>query len=659
MRKTLPFIVLLMFAIHSRAQTDDRNIINFSSTAFSTSLTAAHGVFFTTRAGEVAVPAGSANTWRWANPEPRIGMPGLTLDNINFFNNDTGFVSGFIAGNNGLYNTYYHTTDGGMHWNKLHFADAGWADKVVHLNNGKAWASIAGTGHIDYSTDYGFTWQQINIPHVKERYASIYFNTANEGIIGSLWNVIDYTADNGKTWRHIPTPLDDHAYKKTDTEGRPEINQVGIFNNHLIVMQEGMVFASARDSIHWQHLPYDNFTEDNNTGTLFFTSKNAVIKAGDNLQPIKTYTLNGNAGVANYNNGLLTCWNGNILTTINNDGVIKITQLYTNDKEVINPTIIGYTNNGIIGCMGNKLYTQKTYNDNWKYKATLPFAINGRQMQMIENDSLLVKGPGDSLLYYNLTNKKTTITTANALLADFCKNKVEKIIFETGSQGCFHYYANNISFERDDNTFVFAGNGAKGSGYNKGLTNYPDEFPAAAADSFIKKLPVLINQLPSIQSTGITSKDVSMCRAQIIKFKNKVEKGTAKHDIEDKGFWLYKNNIDFNHLLSLPDSVVNLPPTIVDSLLNNPFYDMVSTTSDWVSIRFILEDGSVLLIANTFYNPNSLHFPWTITLKGLTITRNAIAVNQFVNNTYPAFIAHRDHTDIVEKLVKILYDKNP
>jgi photosystem II stability/assembly factor-like uncharacterized protein len=243
--------IILIFTVQTVKSQSDRNWINFRSSAVCISLTPAHGVFFATRMGEVAAPGDQPGTWREADPEngkSHIGEP--LIDNISFFDNDTGLVSGFIQSGNGLYDIYYRTTDRGRHWEKRHFPDAGWADVVVHLNNGKAWASIAGSGHIDYCTDYGRTWQRISVPHPKERYASIFFNDQGEGLIGSLWNVLDYTIDNGRTWRDVLTPLSQQAYQKTNIQERPEINRVAIFSTYLLVEQEGQLFISTKDSIH-------------------------------------------------------------------------------------------------------------------------------------------------------------------------------------------------------------------------------------------------------------------------------------------------------------------------------------------------------------------------------------------------------------------------
>src|SRR6476469_6255594 len=88
---------ILVASLHIVNGQSDRNWINFQSTAISMCVTPAHDVFFATRAGEVVAPGDQSGNWRYTNLENGKGyLSEPTIDNINFFNNDTGFVSGFM-----------------------------------------------------------------------------------------------------------------------------------------------------------------------------------------------------------------------------------------------------------------------------------------------------------------------------------------------------------------------------------------------------------------------------------------------------------------------------------------------------------------------------------------------------------------------------------
>ncbi|MGO8056297.1 hypothetical protein, partial [Rhizobium leguminosarum] len=70
----------------------------------------------TTRIGEVGWAGSIKGEWLRRDVTTDNNMLGTTLDQPNFFNKDTGFVSGFINSKSGKYDIIYHTTNGGVKW---------------------------------------------------------------------------------------------------------------------------------------------------------------------------------------------------------------------------------------------------------------------------------------------------------------------------------------------------------------------------------------------------------------------------------------------------------------------------------------------------------------------------------------------------------------
>src|SRR5690349_10866111 len=130
----LSFATILLFT-YLRAQTNGRPILQFQSYLVNLTVTKQENLILSTRAGEVAIADSIFGDWRQINPvgSKQVGMPGVIIDNANFFNKDTGFVSGFIS-NNGQYNIIYKTEDGGRNWTPVDFGQSGWVDKAVNLD---------------------------------------------------------------------------------------------------------------------------------------------------------------------------------------------------------------------------------------------------------------------------------------------------------------------------------------------------------------------------------------------------------------------------------------------------------------------------------------------------------------------------------------------
>lgn len=434
--------------------------------------------------------------------------------------------------------------------------------------------------------------------------------------------------------------------------------------------QEGLVFYTKIDEIRWQLLSHcNNFVAGVNEDALFFIAENMLLKADNNLQPVKQYSLPAGSRFSRYNNGTIAFWDANLVTLIESTGSITTTPLYTigstvandnnmrpNSGQITNPTYIGYSEkDGEYGYWQGKIYTQKEYNRSWVYKTSLPFYVGNGSLHLVSDDSLLLETASDTLLYYSLKNQTIRKTTGRDMLEKFCSRPVSAIVFETGSSGCFHRYANNVVYEKNNNgDFELTDHGLHGTQHTTSLEGFDDAIDSKKVDEFIKGFPVSLYQQPTVETLGLSQQDYATAKKDIQDFEKYVHNNKSDDGLEEKGFRLYENNIDFKRLLSLPDSVPSLTPQRVDSFLSQQS-GFVSTTTNWVALRFINDKGQQLTIENHYYRPNSLHFPWRVTLNGYTITKNAISVNNFINAVYPSFIQSKGHADIIETFVKRLY----
>src|SRR5262245_13787853 len=117
MRTFLILPVSLLFIIQCQAQTALKAPYHFQSYAYGLYVTKSEQLIVTTRVGEVAIAGSLTSLWRKADPEAKDNSTGFrmgqTFDQPNFFNNDTGFVSGFVKSGGDKYDIIYHTTNGG------------------------------------------------------------------------------------------------------------------------------------------------------------------------------------------------------------------------------------------------------------------------------------------------------------------------------------------------------------------------------------------------------------------------------------------------------------------------------------------------------------------------------------------------------------------
>ncbi|WP_440135399.1 WD40/YVTN/BNR-like repeat-containing protein [Chitinophaga sancti] len=597
-----------------------------------------------TKAGEVAMADSLNGLWHFSQIEPTSTFSS-TLENAIFFNRDTGFVSGFIA-NDGKYNIIYHTKNAGKSWSKVDFRTSGWADCAWNLPNGEAWMTIAGKG-VAYSKDYGFTWKTLPVYDAQQRYQTIFFNQKHEGIIGSVWNTIAYTDDNCNTWKKIPSPLDQQAYNKTDKASRPEINKVCIYKDLLLVSEEGMIFYTKKDTISWKYLPgYISFsTDETNTALYLINASNQVVKTDERFQPLLTTPFKERASDLFTRNGQLFLLTDGSILKLDTTGELKKYPMQMAVTKDVQPSQI-YSTYGdeIYGSKGNMIYKQKK--GKWEYAFTLPFPVTGSEDFSI-NKNTLVYATTDSIYYYDITKQTTTVTTTKNLLNDFIQHQVTSVIFSTGSQGCFHSYADHLVYELADDLFVLSDNDSWGGKHENKLRAEKEELSREKVVQFAKEVCLHYSRQPVITDMGFSRADYLKCKEDIKNYQQEGNKSTS-------GFYFARNNLDFDKLIATVDSVKNIDSvTLNNGLLH--LNHMFSTTSNWISVLLKNENGMILEITCYYYEANAFYIPWIIKINGGQEVSTSPIIAEFFQYGCPSLLQQRDKVPVLHELVKSLY----
>ena len=651
----LPVLLFVCLScLISWGQSPEKAILSFKVSAHTMGVTPRGSLVIMTENGEVAFADSIQDYWRTEDIAAKLGREadlGSRLENLTFFNRDTGFVSGFSYGRNKS-NIIYHTANGGRSWKEVDFGQDGPVDDATQLDDGEAWLSVAGSG-IAYTKDFGLTWTKLSIPDVKERFAAMFFNTEREGIIGSLWNTIACTGDNCQTWKKIPTPLDQKKYHKTDLHSRPEINRVAIFGDYLLVIQENLVFYTKRDSINWVWLPdYTNFyTDAANKGLYFMTSKRELIHMDRQLKPL--FRSNRSVGPSLHilcSDGKLYILGIDTVLQFNEQGFVS-SSLYTRGSGEGTPAIAGYSNNYIYGTIGNRVY-KRSYEGNWTYQYTHPFTLHGEKI-FFPNDSLLIyQTREDSLYYFYASDGRVKATTLQHVINDFCEAGIEQIEFAKINSGCFYYSLDKAIYIRRDGSFVLDDVRSQGDRQTKQLTNCPAEIDEDVLDRFVKELPLLVSKKATIEDLGFSDRQYAKCKRDILAFRRSIEAGEKE---KVTPFHLFKNNLDFPRLLTLVDSVRYVDKAALDHVLNNP-YEIISTSSTTVNLQLVNSRGEKLtLLHNYSEGPSAYYFPWTMSLDGLRLQSTAIGIYDFMRTAYPAFLNSPDKMPILYAIVKQMY----
>lgn len=614
--------------------------------------------------GEVAFIDPKSGRWCKTNIDTTLSMEYLWIDQICYFNSDTAIVSGNIK-NKDKRRFICRTTNGGKNWTPVETAAELYIADAAYLDNGEAWLCAPGSA-IAYTKDFGVTWSSLPLPTQKESFQKICFNYKLEGIIGSLWNVLAYTPDNCKTWITLPTPLNQGKYRRLSLD-RPEFNRVAIFNDYLLVSQEKLVFYSKKDTINWIPLPgFTDFYTDAANSALFFKRLNGTFtKYDSHLQPICSFENIGKYEAAICRNGSLFTMREDKITQINRDNKLIVSPMYTNINEAgvePSPRMFDIKGGRTYNSVGNKIYIYDRYG-NIK-TCTLPFITDSGYLSMKDTGTVLFSRNDDSLFFYTIANKKVQRTTNKKMLERFCAKGIKTIVFSSGADRAHHhvYSSDTMVYELRNDRFVLARKVHEGQMFVN-LRNEPGEIDNKVVDEFVKTIPAIYKKQATIDDLGFTSEEYDSCRKNILAFQKYIEGNPVlpsyhEYEGEEEGtFRFFVNNLDFDKLIALVDSVKAIKPDVISKYFYSSQYYKNNNSLQFVLVNNNNEELEIKASNSSYYTPYC--FPWYISLNGSHMPNRTIEINRFLKAIYPEFLVRAGKVRILQFLVKQLYiDKN-
>jgi hypothetical protein len=646
--KRLATLALLTVPLLSAAQRRSMPL-NFLGYDFSLNVAKDESLCITTSNGEVAMATSMRAGWKKPGINPASSTVSTSFQIPVFFNKDTGFIPTYDY--NPQKNSYiYHTVNGGKDWKIIEYKLEANIRDALYLDNGEAWLNV-GNERIVYTSDYGITWQQLDSPAPREeRFAAIFFNNARKGLAGFDSNKLAYTSDNGKSWQFLPTPLDQGKYKKTNRATDPDIARVAIFKNYLIVSQEEFVFYSKIDSINWICLPnYHNFYTDPENSAIYFRNYKSIITVDDNFAATGIFLTGETKLDAKCKNAKLFVVGMDSMFVINKSNKIESIAF---EKDV-NPTQFGFTSKGQLGFKGQDIYYKKRHDAEWQFLYTLPYPIEYNTLTALPGPVLLYTRNDDSLFYFDSSGKQIKAITKNDMVAGFLKHGIKQIIFTNEAAGCFHSSGTQVAYDNLRSSFGNPNEG-KVSLRDKGnrMPEFEDEISNDDVYDFLGKLPEIFAQTPKTtpQDLGFSNEELSRLRKDILHYIDAVKNNKEFNN----GFAMYRNNLDYDRLLSLVDSVNYIKPEKLHQCLLH-LEELVSTSSTWKSVIFVNYKNQKLKISATYYGATPYYFPWSVDLEGYRFRTTNAAINKFLQKVYPAFIKDENKMAVLYSLVKQIY----
>jgi len=635
MKQTI-YILALLFTTTVFGQTKDRRAeLDIQGRVKEISVSPNEKIWIVTAMGNTYYTDNIRSNWHYGNPtfekeeDDYLDLNSPTLDRISFFNEDTAIMTGYISGNekNGK-NGYYLTKDAGKTWQLLDYAGDSWIYDVFVDKKGNAWMG-GSSGEIFFSDDYGQHWKKLNSPYnSSSRMHSIFMIDETNGISGALENYIYITSNNWKSSKKITTPYDQKKYTNDRGYSDDRIEKILIWDNFLVVNQNGHIYYTKTDKIDWQPFPIKiyNFELDKDANLLFAITDSLKVIT---LSSPTEFELLTNQSLLSFpldlkvvNHSLFIVSNDYEVYKVNKNGLTHAIP-YTTDKKIEEPRIVKEGKNLIWGINGNQIYLADDNSRDWYRENALDFNVSDF---ILLSDSVIILWDGvkDNYLY-SLKDHTPQKYFPEFPLKTFLDSPIKSFSINSGSQGCFHSVNNEVNYKRINDS-IFATTTFSVNDYRD---KKPSTFKNQVSGISLANTLITINSNPSaiplLKDFQITEKD----KQNYLTLVDKRLKGKGSDDISGKR----KINKDFYYsVLSMLDTLDN---SVTQRVLNQTEGGW-STTSNWFAIQIASENNDTLNISRNYYiSTLPWNLPWKFEYKGLNFNCYNIDFSRFINSCIP------------------------
>lgn len=631
------YILILLFATSAFGQVKDRRAeLEIEGGVNEISVSPDEKIWLVTAIGNIYYTDNIDSNWHYGKSliKKKDDYYALNphLERISFFNKDTAILTGCISsdskneyGNNG---GYYLTTDAGKNWKLLDHGGNSWIYTIYADREGNAWMGSF-SKELYYSNDFGKSWTTKKLPYKScDRTYSICMSNSINGVAGSD-NEIITTDDNWKTASHLETPLDQKKYQTDEFEDhvRKRISKILIWNNHIVVKQNGHIFYSHKDNVDWKSFPIRiiDFEVDNDSRNLFAITDSLKVISFSTPIHFQSLTneklINHPIDIKVYDGSLFIISRSYHVYKVNEDGLTKSIP-YTTDKKISEPRIVKKGKKLTWGVNGTQIYLSENGFD-WYRENALDFSISDF---MLQSDSVAILWDGYRNNYrYSLKDHKAKRYFPKSPLKFFLASPAEAFTINSGSRGCFHNTSNIVSYEKlNDSIFATL---------TLSVNHYSDEEPSKFKNkvnrSSLSKALTNINsnpsEIPLLKDFKITAQDK----------KNYLSMVDSRLKRKNDDYLDRRKKVNKEFYYSVPSMLDTLDKDIISTILNQR-EAMFSTTNNWFTVQIVNQNKDTLSISRNYYISSlPWNLPWQIEYNGLNFNSYSVEFSRFIDSCIP------------------------
>ncbi len=633
--KLSTYILSILITINVYGQTKDKRAdIKIRGGVKEISVSPDESIWLVSSVGDIYYTLNIDSNWYYGNytidSTDELGLNGPNLERISFFNKDTAIITGYISSNKKVYrkNGYYLTKDGGKTWELLDYGGNSWIYSIYTNKQGYAWMGGL-SKELYFSNDYGMSWNTFKVPFNKsDRIYGIYMMDNQHGIIGSDHNEILITENNWKSSKKIPTPYDQNLFNiKTKGNAEYRFLKTQLWNNYIVVNQNGSIFYTDKDNIQWKTFPFKivNFEVDQNTQMLYTVSDSLKIYT---FSSPFDFSLLSNIKISGYPYSLKIV-NESLYVLSREKEVYKINKkefkhsypLTTVDR-IEEPYHVVQGKKICWGIDHNKLYIADDHTRDWYRENRFDFNI--KEINLL-NDSLAMFWDGKNNYLYSLKDHTPKLYFPETPLQSFLTSKVKTLTINAGSYGCFHNYNDEVRYVSVNDTLLKSTEAQTHEARKIMTSKFNKHISKSSIANILSEINTQPTKMPKLNDFNITNAD----KKEYLLMVNKILR------LDEADYFNTSNKISKDFYYSVPSKLDTLSNEIINNILIQD-ERWSSTTTNWFSVQLINQNNDTLNVNYQYYvESQPWNLPWTFEYKNQYFKCYNLDFSKLINESIP------------------------
>lgn len=633
------FFLLVSIACNYTAaqRRDTRALLDIGGQVSNMAVTPGGRVWLTTGTGAVYFSDDITKVWYHGfGPFVDTGVANNigSFNNVSFFNDDIGIMTGYIRGNNRASSpdAFLFTKDGGKNWEVRKYGGKQAISSIYNDKAGRVW--LGGIGDEIYiSNDYAQQWRTVKLPFKKQgRIYGIHMYKGIEGIegIAGQHNEILVTTDNWATSRSIPTPFDQEKYKGSREDMVRAVSQVFIWGDYYVIVQGSNIFYTTKKSIDWQWFPIDlnNIALEEKSKNLYGLSKIGEVilfKSPQSFLPVSSNALKDIAWqMKAVNNTVYLFCDGdkpNRCYKVSDEQFIEAIP-YTTDTKIKTPPLTRKGKKNIWGVDQHHIYLSENNGKDWYRQHIADFNIADI---VVLNDSTVMLWDGEKNHYrYKLGEEAPRVHVPKNSLKNFLKYPLKSVVITTSSVEAY-FKTSMLKYEWVNNSTLRAGSIIESNSNDnllnprqpKSINNIISSLPI---DSVLRHISRHPDSMPGIADFRISAID----KKQYLKMVDSFARLGADNERRIGHMSFYRN------VPALLDTISReLLKEVLDAGNSEP-------AGDNFTIHFVNSNNDTVHIRSEYTgSPSAWHLPWHVEYKGRHFDSYSIELSRLVKNCLP------------------------